>query len=67
MRNELLLLLSLVVLYGGVLLWMKLFGKQGLYGWTVIATIAAIVYYQVLDRKDTKRYHSEQLSMDGDK
>ena len=32
-----------------------------------IATIAAIVYYQVLDRKDTKRYHSEQLSMDGDK
>ena len=33
----------------------------------VIATIAAIVYYQVLDRKDTKRYHSEQLSMDGDK
>ena len=33
----------------------------------IIATIAAIVYYQVLDRKDTKRYHSEQLSMDGDK
>ena len=32
----------------------------------IIATIVAIVYYNVLDRKDTKRYHSEQLSMDGD-
>ena len=48
MRNELLLLLSLVVLYGGVLWWMKLFGKQGLYGWTVIATIAANIEVLIL-------------------
>ena len=48
MRNELLLLGSLIVLYGGVLLWMKLFGKQGLYGWTVIATIAANIEVLIL-------------------
>ena len=48
MRNELLILLSLVVLYGSVLLWMKLFGKQGLYGWTVIATIAANIEVLIL-------------------
>lgn len=41
MRNELLLVLSVVLLYGGVLLFYKLFGKTGLYCWTVIATIAA--------------------------
>lgn len=41
MRNELLLLLSLIVLYGGVLLFYYLFGTQGLYCWTVLATIAA--------------------------
>ncbi len=41
MRNELLLLASLVLAYGGVLIWFRLFGKSGLYGWTVIATIAA--------------------------
>lgn len=41
MRNELLLLVSLVLAYGGVLLWLGLFGKTGLYGWTVMATIAA--------------------------
>lgn len=41
MRNELLLLLSVVVLYGGVLLFHYLLGKQGLYCWTVLATIAA--------------------------
>ena len=48
MRNELLLLLSLVVLYGGVLWWMKMFGKQGLYGWTVLATIAANIEVLIL-------------------
>ena len=48
MRNELLLLGSLIVLYGGVLLWMKLFGKQGLYGWTVLATIAANIEVLIL-------------------
>ncbi|MCI8933699.1 MAG: queuosine precursor transporter [Clostridiaceae bacterium] len=41
MRNELLLLASLILAYGGTLIWLRLFGKSGLYGWTVIATIAA--------------------------
>lgn len=41
MRNELLLLASLFLLYGGVLLFYRLFGKQGLYCWTVLASITA--------------------------
>lgn len=41
MRNELLLLASLILAYGGVLVWLRLFGKSGLYGWTIMATIAA--------------------------
>lgn len=41
MRNELLLIFSMVVLYGGVLLWYRLFGKTGMYCFTVFATIAA--------------------------
>ncbi len=39
--NELLLVLQLVVFYGMVILSYRLFGKRGLYGWTVMATIAA--------------------------
>ena len=46
MRNELLLLASLVLAYGGALIWLRLFGKSGLYGWTILATIA--------DRKSTR-------------
>lgn len=41
MRNELILLASLVVLYGAVLLWFRLFGAGGLTCFTVFATIAA--------------------------
>lgn len=41
MRNEWLLLLSVILLYGLVLLFYKCFGKQGLFCWTVLATIAA--------------------------
>ena len=40
-QNELLLALGIVVLYGSTLLWYRLFGKSGLYGFTVFATIAA--------------------------
>lgn len=39
--NELLLIVSLVVTYGGILLLYRIFGKQGMYLWTVIATICA--------------------------
>ncbi|MDO4270642.1 MAG: queuosine precursor transporter [Eubacteriales bacterium] len=41
MTNEMLLLGSLVVLYGAVLLWFYLFGAGGLTAFTVFATIAA--------------------------
>ena len=48
MRNELLLLASLVLAYGGALIWLRLFGKSGLYGWTILATIAANIEVTLL-------------------
>lgn len=39
--NELLLLTSLIVIFGLVLVFFRLFGTSGLYCWTVLATIAA--------------------------
>lgn len=39
--NELLLIGSIVVLYAGVVLAYRFFGKTGLYCWTVLATISA--------------------------
>ncbi|MCQ4637629.1 queuosine precursor transporter [Anaerovorax odorimutans] len=41
MNNEILLILSLIVIYGGVLLMYRIFGRTGLYCSTVIATITA--------------------------
>lgn len=41
MLNELLLILSLIITYSTVLLLFAIFREQGLYLWTVIATIAA--------------------------
>lgn len=41
MLNEILLILSLVITYSAVLLLFAIFREQGLYLWTVIATIAA--------------------------
>ncbi len=48
MPNELLLILSLIVLYGAVLVFYRLFGKLGLYVWTVIATISANIEVLIL-------------------
>ena len=48
MRNEILLIASLFVIYGMVLLWYCLFGKKGLYCWTVLATIAANIEVMIL-------------------
>lgn len=39
--NEILLILSLLVLYAGVVLFYRFFGRSGLYCWTVLATITA--------------------------
>lgn len=41
MTNEIILIISLIVLFGSVLLSYRLFGKAGLYGMTVFATITA--------------------------
>ncbi len=41
MRNEILLIVSLLITFSGVIVLFKLFKEQGLYLWTVIATIAA--------------------------
>ena len=41
MNNEILLVLSIVVIYGSVVLMYRYFGKTGLFCWTAIATILA--------------------------
>ena len=41
MPNELLLIISVIVIYSSVVLFFRLFGNVGLYCWTVLATVAA--------------------------
>lgn len=41
MTNELLLIISMIIIYGAVLLWLYLFGEHGLMAFTVFATITA--------------------------
>lgn len=41
MPNELLLILALICTYSAVIIAFRIFGEQGLYLWTIIATIAA--------------------------
>lgn len=41
MTNEILLVLSILIIYGTELIFFKIFGKAGLYCFTVLATIAA--------------------------
>ena len=48
MRNELLLIANLILIYGGTLLWYILFDVKGLYCWTVLATIAANIEVMIL-------------------
>ena len=48
MKNELLLIGSVVVIYGTVLLAYKLFGKAGMYAMTIIATVLANIEVLIL-------------------
>ncbi len=48
--NELLLIISVPIIFGGVLLSYKLFGKSGLYCFTVIATLLANIEVLILVR-----------------
>lgn len=50
MNNELLLIVSLLVIYGGVLLSYRFFGKAGLYCFTVFATITANIEVLIMIR-----------------
>lgn len=50
MSNELLLIGSLFIIFGGTLLFYYLFGKQGLYCWTVLATLLANIEVLILVR-----------------
>lgn len=48
LSNELILVLSLVVIYAGALVWFYFFGKTGLKCYTVIATITANIEVLIL-------------------
>lgn len=48
MTNELLLIISVFVVYGGTILFYKFQGLSGLYSWTVFATIAANIEVLIL-------------------
>jgi len=48
MTNEIMLIASLIVVYGMVLLWFALLGERGLCGWTVFAAIAANIEVMIL-------------------
>lgn len=41
MTNEILLILSLIIIYGSVLIFYKLFNTTGMYAWTAFATVIA--------------------------
>ncbi len=48
MQNEIVLILSLICIYGGVVYFYKTLGRTGLYVWTTIATIAANIEVMLL-------------------
>lgn len=48
MQNEIILIISLIVIYGSTLVWYKLFGENGLLCFTAIATLLANIEVLVL-------------------
>lgn len=48
MRNEMILMISLVLIYGAVVVFYRLLGRTGLYMWTVLATISANIEVLIL-------------------
>lgn len=48
MRNEILLIVSVFVIYSTVLLWYRILGAKGLIGFTVLATIGANIEVLIL-------------------
>ncbi len=48
MSNEVLLIFSMILIYGLVLVFYRLFGKMGLFAWTAIVTITANIEVLIL-------------------
>jgi len=46
--NEILLIIELILIYGSILVFYKLFGKSGLYAFTVFATLTANIEVMIL-------------------
>ena len=59
MTNELLIILSFIVIYGGVALFYRLFGKGGLLAFSIFATLVAnievLLLVDAFGRKDANR------------
>ena len=47
-QNELLLLFSIILCFGGLVVFFRFFGKEGVYAWTVLETIAANIEVLIL-------------------
>ena len=47
-QNEIILIASIFVFFGGLVAMLKFFGKTGIYAWTVICTIAANIEVLIL-------------------
>jgi uncharacterized integral membrane protein (TIGR00697 family) len=48
LQNEILLVVSIFVFFGGLITFFRFFGKQGVFAWTVICTIAANIEVLIL-------------------
>lgn len=48
MQNEIMLIMSVIVMYASVLVFYKFLGKSGLYAWTGIATITANIEVMIV-------------------
>ena len=47
-QNEIILIASIFVFFGGLVGFFRFFGKQGIFAWTVICTIAANIEVLIL-------------------
>ena len=47
-QNEIILIASIFVFFGGLVAFFRFFGKQGIFAWTVICTIAANIEVLIL-------------------
>ena len=50
MPNELLIILSFFIIYGGVILFYRFFGRRGLLAFNIVATILANIEVLILVR-----------------